>query len=37
MGGGRLTIVINQAFPESDKFIPGTLGLQDFRARNGLG
>lgn len=36
VGGGRLTIVINQAFPESDKFIPGTLGLQDFRARNGL-
>ena len=26
---------VDQAFPESDKFIPGTLGLQDFRARNG--
>lgn len=36
VGGGRLTIVINQAFPESRKFISGTLGLQDFRARNGL-
>lgn len=36
VGGGRLTIVVNQAFPESGKFISGTLGLQDFRARNGL-
>ena len=36
VGGGRLTIVINQAFPERDKFISGTLGLQDFRARDGL-
>ena len=36
LGGGRLTIVINQAFPERDKFISGTLGLQDFRARDGL-
>lgn len=33
---GKVTIITNQAFPECDSYISGTLGLQDFRARKSL-